>query len=64
MTLLFEKARRPVRLEWSGPKEPTFDPGYEPGLLGQEAIALPLPLPPWPSSRTWLPKPISSCQGR
>ena len=49
MALLFEKARRPVRLEWSGPKEPTFDPGYEPGLLGQEAIALPLAPSPRPN---------------
>ena len=38
-----------MRIEWqSDPKKPKFVPRFEPGLLGQKAIALPLALPPWP----------------
>ena len=47
MTSLIEKAQRPARIEWqSDPKKPKFVQGFEPGLLGQKVIALPLALPP------------------
>ena len=49
MTSLIEKAQRPARIErQSDPKKPKFILGFEPGLLGQKAIALLLVLPPRP----------------
>ena len=48
-TSLIEKAQRPARIEGqSDPKKAMVDPGFEPGPLGQNAIALPLALPPRP----------------
>ena len=48
-TSLIQKAQRPARIEGqSDPKKAMVDPGFEPGPLGQNAIALPLALPPQP----------------
>ena len=47
--ILIEKAQRPARIETdSAKKKPRVDPGFKPGPLGQDAIALPLALPPRP----------------
>ena len=44
-----EKAQRPGRIEGqSDAKKAMVDPGFKPGPLGQNAIALPLALPPRP----------------
>ena len=46
-----EKARRPARIEPvnnSEPEKAKSVPGFEPGLLGQNATALPLAPPPRP----------------
>ena len=53
-TLISEKARCPVRIEWLRHeilKKQKFVPGFEPGPLGQNANALPLAtMPPRPYS--------------
>ena len=52
-----EKARRPARIELvtnSVPEKAKLVPGFEPGLLGQNATALPLAPPPRPATLTLL----------
>ena len=52
-----ERAQRPARIEPvtnSEPEKAKLVPGFEPGLLGQNATALPLAPPPGPATLTLL----------
>ena len=61
LTPFLEKAIPPARIEQlSELKKPKFDPGFEPGLLGQKVFALPLAPPPRPICKFTLYAPGAS----